>query len=285
MNAEELLNMSLGKLSDEFEAFDGNPDFEAFCFEVENALSQKFDHRTAKAMARKTAKAIYAPTKQLAAKQIQAAANYGGGLPTGVTRLAANFTIVTKITALNIDPATGSLPTFNMPLPIFGFLDFINDYQTILNGQNPYTGSFRVTTNSSDVIVNYYDSLGTTKLAEITISCIEYPYLSFLYATISNRFKMSKVRLSLSDASKLSQFATQFKPRFRSMFGIDNSDTLTINSQKSPMQFQNGIIDVDGTFGIDKERCIMLAMDLTSGLNFSVSYSMFVEKIHADRIS
>lgn len=112
----------------------------------------------------------------------------------------------------------------------------------------------------------------------VEISCEETAYSSFINSTTTDVFKISKVRMSISDVLQQQQFNKNIRFFVKSMFGKDGSDRVVPKQYKSPMQQQQDIIDLEGEFSVDKETTFI--SKIIPVANFSISFSMFVEKFY-----
>ena len=112
----------------------------------------------------------------------------------------------------------------------------------------------------------------------VTIECTSgTTYPSFLRALDAGSFRINKIRMQLSDNSQLTQFAQEFAFFDYSMFGKQVKNKLSVSSFKDPNQFQSGIVDIPFSGEIDNESGF--ASKLIAVAGFSVTYSVFVEKI------
>ena len=190
---------------------------------------------------------------------------------------AGNFQFSVQLISI---AAGSTLGIEKLPIVMFGYLDYLNNYVQVMAGMLPAvcTGYTIAVVNNGDIQITYNDNSTPVAPVVLVLSCAEYPYLPFLFASGMHVFSMSRIRISLSDKTKLQQFQTILRPYHRTMFGDDSKQTITQSIQKTPKQFQDGIIDLDATIPIDSERGIISQMDCTCGAGFSVSYSCFVER-------
>lgn len=114
-----------------------------------------------------------------------------------------------------------------------------------------------------------------TDIIEVETSAAS-PYPALLEATISDVFKLSKMRISLSDATAVTQFSTDLRVAQKSIFGKAASNEIDQASYKDPAQFQNGIIDIPIQAGIDKETGIL--GQIIDEVAFTVTFSLFVSR-------
>lgn len=108
----------------------------------------------------------------------------------------------------------------------------------------------------------------------VEVKCSQYPYPSLLSASLVDRFTLSGIRYSISDTTLTDQFSKKFNTYFRTMFGKNESNSISLASFKNPEQFQSGIIDVPVTWDVHSESGIVGAIRQTAG--FTVTLSLFV---------
>lgn len=197
---------------------------------------------------------------------------------------AANFTLaVTRVSNI----ATG--PSYAGPLPfaMFGSSQAINGYRRLLNGLIP-TG---VTLNAvlrgeyngqPEAVVFWYLNPTTLGQDYIRVTCPQVPYPQLLEAAYTDNFKASKLRYTLTDPTQVQQYNQPFNIYRTSMFGRQTSDSLDVATYRKPNDFQQGIVDLEGSLNIDKEIAIVSAIVLTTTplVPFGFNLSMFVEKYY-----
>ena len=182
--------------------------------------------------------------------------------------LAAQFDIqITRLTAT----VAGDLP-----VPIFGALDIQSKYNGVLTqpaGTTITALTIGAIGTETQVRISYTRG-GNTDIVVITISQYDYP--SFLSALLSSRFVVSNARYSVSDttATGIQQLTKPFRSIERSMFGAFLKNDIPLSSAKSPFQFQNGIVDILGTFNITAQTTWVL--DFQQLANQVVTISAFV---------
>lgn len=101
-------------------------------------------------------------------------------------------------------------------------------------------------------------------------------YPALLAATASDVFVLNNIRVSLSDATLVSQYNTSLAAVKKTIFGRTVENDLSQATFKKPEQFQSGIIDIPVKIGIDKESALRGAIIATAG--FQVTYSIAVER-------
>jgi hypothetical protein len=184
--------------------------------------------------------------------------------------LAAQFDIqVTRLTAT----VAGDLP-----VPIFGALDIQSKYNGVLTQPSGTTiTALTIGAIGTETQVRIsYTRAGNTDIVVISISQYDYP--SFLTALVSSRFVVSNARYSVSDttATGIQQLTKPFRAIERSMFGAFLKNDIPLSSSKSPFQFQNGIVDILGTFNITAQTTWVL--DFQALANQVVTISAFVSQ-------
>jgi len=246
---------------------------ESESYEVENFLKrQGYPARSAKQMARVGVKN---PSFKNTLLQ-SARSNNGQGVQMVQsdkgTKTAAQFDITITRNSANI---AGILP-----FCLFGPNDALNGYRQVMDNLPAGTvlTSVRSGENNSLPSSLVFTFTNGANVDTVTVTCNQYPYPSFLTALNTDMFKASKIRYSISDATQLTQFNQPFDFKVRSMFGKKSADSVSIGAYKAPQQFQNGIIDVDGVFDLDKETTILSSIIGVAG--FSVTLSMFIEKFY-----
>lgn len=183
--------------------------------------------------------------------------------------LSAQFDI--QITRL-----TSNIVGVDLPVPIFGALDVASNYQGVLT-QPAGTAISALTVGGvgteTQVRISYTKGVNTD-IVVLTISQYDYP--SFLSALLASRFVVSNARYSVSDttATGIQQLTKPFKTIERSMFGAYLQNDIPLSSSKSPFQFQNGIVDILGTFNITAQTTWVLYFQPLA--NQQVTISAFV---------
>lgn len=169
----------------------------------------------------------------------------------------------------------------SLPVALFAPQELENGYRQMLADQIP-AGTVLTAVNYSELDgkpteVDFVYTEGAN-VDTIRVQVVQYPYPSFLKSMVTDVLKLSKMRYSLSDSTKLAQFSEVFNFRQGSMFGTVTTNKVSVTANKDPRQFQDGIIDVDGEFVVDKERGIVIGMADTGSNDFTVTLSMFVQK-------
>jgi hypothetical protein len=133
---------------------------------------------------------------------------------------------------------------------------------------------------TGDLVLPFTSSLpggGTTTLALNIIRCPNVAFGSLLAATSSDTFVLDGIRYILDDpTTNAAQYSRAINLTTMSLFGKFKVDTFTPNTYKVPDQFQNGIVDLPITKGIDKHKAISFQNLYT---NVSQSMSIFVRGV------
>lgn len=167
--------------------------------------------------------------------------------------LAAQFDIqITRLTA--------TITGVDLPVPIFGALDIASKYNGVLTQPSGTTISaltIGAVGTETQVRISYTKGANTDI---VVLSISQYDYPSFLTALVSSRFVVSNARYSVSDttATGIQQLTKPFQAIERSMFGAFLKNDIPLSSSKSPFQFQNGIVDILGTFNITAQTTWVL---------------------------
>jgi hypothetical protein len=185
--------------------------------------------------------------------------------------LAAQFDI--QITRLG-----STIAGVDLPVPIFGALDIQSKYNGVLtqpSGTTITALTVGAIGTETQVRISYTKGANTDI---VVISISQYDYPSFLHALLSSRFTVSNARYSVSDttATGIQQLTKPFQSIERSMFGAFLKNDIPLSSAKSPFQFQNGIVDILGTFNITAQTTWILYFQPLA--NQVVTISAFVSQ-------
>jgi hypothetical protein len=107
-----------------------------------------------------------------------------------------------------------------------------------------------------DLVIPYISALpgaGTTTLALVIVRCDQNAYGTLLDALNSDVFDINMIRYIIPDANQVAQYGQQVGVFDLSIFGKFESDNVSSNGFKNPMQQQNNIVDVPVEKGIDKQ--------------------------------
>jgi hypothetical protein len=181
--------------------------------------------------------------------------------------LSAQFDIqITRIGAVTIAGV-------DLPIPLFGALDIASKYNGVLtqpSGTTISALSIGAIGTETQVRISYTKGANTDIVA---ISISQYDYPSFLNALLSSRFTVSNARYSIADttATGVQQLTKPFRSIERSMFGAFLKNDIPLSSSKSPFQFQNGIVDILGTFNITAQTTWVLDLQPLAGQVVTIS--------------
>ena len=173
---------------------------------------------------------------------------------------------------IQITRATANIAQ-DLPVPIFGAYDIASVYNGVLTQPTGVAITLLEVGKigaETEVAITYTSGLVSDKVI-ITISQYDYP--SFLQALLASRFTVSNARYSVSDTSALGiqQLTKPFNTIERSMFGAFVQNNIPLSSSKSPFQFQNGIVDILGTFNITAQSTWVLAFQPNAGQQVTIS--------------
>jgi len=186
------------------------------------------------------------------------------GNPSAQTKAVFKIRVTRATAALAID----------LPYAIFGRNFFSNGYGTIIDVP---TGLTLTVTNGvisgtpadyGTVSLSYTDGVNTDEINITSQGAAPYPAL--LEATISDVFKVTKFRLSTS-AATLDQLDQDLAVKRNSLFGKNISNTITIDSFKSPDQFQSGIVDIPLEVRFDKSTALTGNMIQSAGVSLNIN--------------
>lgn len=200
--------------------------------------------------------------------QVPSALNLPNFAPTpGNVNAAAQFTVQIK--------RLTNLITAPLPVAVFAPVYGPNGWRILLQGRMPAGVTLRKVEggeadNMPDRYLFTYTDAGD-KVDAIEVTCTTAPYPAFLAALITDRFKLNKLRLTLSDPSQVAQYANQLSFVTRSMFGLGTSNDLVPDNFRSPQQYQAGIVDVDVDASFDKQTGIVTTINPVAGLQMSIN--------------
>lgn len=210
------------------------------------------------------------------------------GMPTGFQNNPAMPDIHSRLEAqvnFQIKRLTANI-ALDLPVVLFGPYDLASKYQQIIQQLLPPT----VTLTGLDVgkiaggelFADFVFTAPGPLVDTIRVSCQEYAYPSFLEALKGSKFLMSNGRYSISDtgATGLQQMTKQMQYVSKSMFGKSINDKVPLSASKSPFQFQNGIVDILGTYEVNAERSFTLMIQNVA--NQEVTIGAFIT--NADKI-
>lgn len=200
----------------------------------------------------------------------------GSPLQKNALQPAAQFTLrISRLTA-NING--------NLPVALFGgnrsAAQFVNDLTIGLPAGTTYDGMVGGKVAAAPPSIALADRLqfsftqgGNTDLLQV--ECDENPYPEILAATEFTPMVINTIRMGLSDETKNAQFNMGIKAIRSSTFGKETKQTIVPQTQKSPMQFQSGIVDlVDFPSVIDAQTYFILPVLPEAGFAISLSFNV-----------
>ena len=110
----------------------------------------------------------------------------------------------------------------------------------------------------------------------IEITCTSVPYPQFVMSTFSDIFTLSKLRVTIGDATKTNQFSQRMVFTRKSIFGKAMQNPLGATAFSSPFQLRTDIVDVNVNDNVDKESTIWTG--ILAEVGFTVTYSVFVQR-------
>jgi hypothetical protein len=202
-------------------------------------------------------------------RESAAQGGFGLGKQTGTPTSAAQTTITATRASRNI--------TQPLPVPIFGAIDasgnFVRSLQGLLPAGVTVAAAYGQNAGRPNDLQLTYTSGANVDIIRVTCTTISYP--TFLESTITDFFRIDKLRYSLS-ANQPTQFEQPHQIVKISMFGKNDVNTFNPGSYFDPRQFQNQVIDVPTVFDVDKETALVFNMIDVAG--FSVSFTTFISK-------
>lgn len=171
----------------------------------------------------------------------------------------------------------------NLPFCIFGAVYLGTNYNPLINVPSGLTlsvtyGNSNDTdpANQNKVQLSYTDGV-STDIIEITTKAAA-PYPALLQSSLTDLFQVGRLRLSLSDASQVSQLDTDLAVSSMSLFGKSASNVLSISSSKSPDQQQSGIVDIDLTASFNKETAFV--GEIIPVANLQVTHTLSITRFN-----
>lgn len=126
--------------------------------------------------------------------------------------------------------------------------------------------------------VEFLFTLGVDGVS-LVVSSTTTPYRSILSALMTDRFRVVKTRETISDNTILSQVSLPLNVSNGSLFGGQAFNKLSAVAQKGPDQFQNGIIDFDNEYPLDKYRAVQGFIANSAPDQFSTTFSLWATHV------
>lgn len=206
----------------------------------------------------------------------------GNAISAKVGTPAATFTVkITRLTA-NIAGA--------LPVCIFGpqkmqsqYVQFLTDSSRLPNTTTSYDGMYGglntnavapSIANATQKVFSFTDSAGpATDL--ISVETVENPYPEVLDGIARNPMVCNRIRMSLSDPTQESQFSQSIEVLESTLYGKTESQIFTPQDEKSPNQFQQGIVDIL-RFEFDVNSQTFFVVPIINVANFTLTMSFSV---------
>lgn len=175
---------------------------------------------------------------------------------------------------LTITRDTVNIP-FALTIPLFASIHYNAKYLSVMGNYLPNGCSISaININAKgDVVFTILYSVGSLT-DTITVSCTQIPYITFLAALNYNAMRLSKIRYSISDITKLQQFNQPFEVYSKTIFGKHNGNGISLAAVNDPKYQQQGVRDIDNIIDLDNSTAVIIGMINVAG--FSVSLSSFV---------
>lgn len=212
---------------------------------------------------------------QFMAKLKQGIGNSGATIPGNpkASSFVAQFDL--KITRTKAPAGAGA--KIDVPVMLFNPLNMYNEYINLLAlpAGSSYksiamVGNVLRFTVTDGVDTDYIDIEGTTS-----------PYRSFLFALMFAEFNINKMRLVGTTATYAQFFSTSMQTSKRSLFGkISEQDFIPFQSQKSPLQYDKEMLDLDVNLHFQNDKGLIYIMPQIYGvpLVISVFVNSFIAK-------
>lgn len=170
---------------------------------------------------------------------------------------------------------TGTIPSnLSFPVYLFGAVHFASNYKDVLQS-SPSDYALTVSTvNGGDVAFSYdFDALNLTA----TVSSSTLAYKSILDATLTDFMKTNAIRASVTPSANAdAQFSEPFVTFEKSIFGGVKENSIDVDINKSPENFQANIVDIVESIQIDGKRGIAVNVNsATTQYNLNIGTSQY----------
>lgn len=168
----------------------------------------------------------------------------------------------------------------NLPVPIFGALDFESDYTEILPASLPAGCTYVIEKTSDKKGLKITYTVGPNSDI-IEINCVQNAYNNLLRATQGSILQLEQNKLNISDVAEVAQFAQKVQVVKNTLFGRDTNDSFTPNQFKTDMQNQNDIRVITQNFSIDAESSFIILVRPVA--SFTIGWTSYVSKFSTSR--
>lgn len=197
---------------------------------------------------------------------------------------AAQFDVIVERLTANIAEV--------LPVPLFGAANLESGLQGDISNYLASSATSLVGIQYGNVFIGTGDETITANLTAsnklrlqykngnaldiIEVTCTSVPYPQFVISTFADIFTLSKLRVTISDATKVNQFSQRMVFTRKSIFGKAMQNPLGATAFSSPFQLRTDIVDVNVNDNIDKESTIWTGIIAEAA--FQITYSVFVQR-------
>jgi hypothetical protein len=257
-----------------FEDFEDFEDFEAL-------EAEYFEH------AEKLKARGKSPQKAGEMAQLRMRGKYGKKFDTAMQKVASGSPNVSPISSsavfdISVKRDTINIVGISLPVPLFGAIHFNARYNTIINQFLPagITISGIAVNANGDVIITYFNGAVSDT---VTISCNQIPYITFLDGSKLNAQRVSKTLYSISDVTQITQFNETFKTAYKTIYGKNGGNDLSLSSTNNPYITNFPVREVTQAYTLNYETCLILGIKAVAG--FSVNLNMFIAKFERTNVN
>lgn len=172
----------------------------------------------------------------------------------------------------------GVLIPVKLPFILFSPVFFQTDYVSLFQNSIPtgYTVSI-IELGTSDVRFLFDDGGGNQTALDVSSDIT--PYRSIINALNTDRFNVVRTRVTIGDTTTIAQVGEALNISNGSLFGGQSFNKLSGAAQKGPDQYQNGIIDFNAKYPLDKYRAIQSFIVGNAPDGFTCKYSFWAKHV------
>jgi hypothetical protein len=188
--------------------------------------------------------------------------------------------------SLSVKRAT-NLINYSLPVPLFGTVERYERWASALAPLLPTNVVISTFASAGKSFVITFKDLTTLAEDSVFIDCSTIGYDAMLAALTTDTMQIRKIRYTISDVSKQEQFNEPINFFQKSLFGRGTNDSLTPDTYRVPSQNQNNLVDIDTTFTVDKDTCVIVNLADTNVSGFTVGLNFFVsdyKKLNASNL-
>jgi len=160
-----------------------------------------------------------------------------------------------------------SVTTVSVPGPSTSILGYMGMQITIAGVDSNNSVGFKSNGNLSYI----RNVAGVT--TECQVSCQETPYRSLFEYSGRGSFRITRMRLSVTNAGQLANSMTWAS---KSFLGKSTSQVMSVQSSKSPDQFQSLLVDLKKPFKIDAEKGLFYVVNAGETVTITMSVAEYV---------